>query len=142
MWFDKKNKNTMYIDKRTEFHILCDGRTLEIKPDIECDFSDMPFDNESFHLVVFDPPHLDNLGKNSWMAKKYGVLSYSWRNDIQKGFDECWRVLKPNGTLIFKWNESRIKVKDVLPLFSQSPIFGHTTSTKNTIWMTFFKAPK
>lgn len=95
MWFDKDHKNVTYADKRTEKHILCDGRTLEIKPDIEMDFTSMPFPDNTFHLVVFDPPHLNKLGKNSWMAKKYGVLLPSWEHDIKEGFSECMRVLKP-----------------------------------------------
>lgn len=74
MWFDKDNPDVLFADKRTELHVLCDGRALEIKPDIEIDFTDMPFADNSFKLVVFDPPHLHKLGKNSWMAKKYGVL--------------------------------------------------------------------
>lgn len=69
MWFDKQNPNVVYADKRTEKHILCDGRILEILPDIEMDFTNMPFEDETFSLVVFDPPHLEKLGQNSWMAK-------------------------------------------------------------------------
>lgn len=54
--------------------------------------------------------------------------------------DECWRVLKPGGTLIFKWAEDQVKLKEVLACFPQKPVFGHTT-TKNlkTHWITFYK---
>lgn len=78
MWFDKNNPNVLFADIRTEKHVLCDNRVLEIKPDIEIDFTNMPFEDESFNLVVFDPPHLNKLGQNSWMAKKYGVLLPPW----------------------------------------------------------------
>lgn len=139
-WFDKINEDVVFADIRNENHILCDGRKLEISPDIQMDFRDMPFDSESFNLVVFDPPHLKNLGVNSWMAKKYGVLSKTWEEDISKGFNECMRVLSPNGILIFKWNEDQIKVSQLLKLFSVQPLFGHK-SRKNseTIWMCFMK---
>lgn len=45
MWFDRQNENTIYADKRTETHMLCDGRSLEINPDIEMDFRNMPFND-------------------------------------------------------------------------------------------------
>ena len=139
MWFDKQNPNVMFADKRTETHILCDGRILKIEPEIEMDFTKMPFENETFSLVVFDPPHLNKLGKNSWMAKKYGVLLPSWVTDIKDGFDECMRVLKPNGTLIFKWNENQIKINKIIEVIGQKPLFGHPSGKHGqTIWMTFF----
>ena len=53
-WFDKKNPNVLFSDIRDEEDTLCDGRRLEIHPDIVADFTDMPFLSESFKLVVFD----------------------------------------------------------------------------------------
>lgn len=139
-WFDKKNPDTVFADRRTEKHILCDGRTLEITPDVEADFTNMPWENYTFYLVVFDPPHMKNLGANSWMAKKYGVLGRTWKDDIKKGFDECMRVLKPNGTLIFKWNESQIKTSEIVEIIGVKPLFGHISGRQSkTIWMTFLK---
>jgi len=141
MWFNRNHPDVVYADKRSESHELCDGRSLEINPDVTIDFCKMPFDDESFHLVVFDPPHLKKLGKTSWMAKKYGVLDYHWRDDIRDGLSECMRVLKPNGVLIFKWNEAQIKLTDVMPLLPKEPLFGHTSGKHGrTIWMTFMKS--
>lgn len=139
-WFDKNHPDVLYTDIREENHKLCDGRSLEVKPDMIADFRSLPFDDATFNLVVFDPPHIDNLGKNSWMAKKYGRLLPSWRDDIRAGFDECMRVLKIDGVLIFKWNESRIKTKDILAIISEKPLFGHTSGNNGfTIWMCFMK---
>lgn len=139
-WFDKNNPQVIFADQRTESHILCDGRSLEICPDIEMDFTKMPFPDESFSLVVFDPPHLKSLGESSWMAKKYGVLPKSWHQVIKGGFNECMRVLKPNGTLIFKWNESQIKTSEIVSLIETKPLFGHISGRQSkTIWMTFLK---
>jgi 23S rRNA G2069 N7-methylase RlmK/C1962 C5-methylase RlmI len=73
-WFNKENKNTVYMDNRTEDATLCDGRKLIVKPDVIADFRKMPFENESFHLVIFDPPHLLNVGDKSFLALKYGRL--------------------------------------------------------------------
>ncbi len=55
-WFNKENPNVLFADIRSETYKLCDGRTLEVKPDIEADFRCMPFPDESFKMVVFDPP--------------------------------------------------------------------------------------
>lgn len=139
-WFDKKNPLVLYGDIRDEKHTLCDGRILEIRPDVKLDFTDMPFDDSTFYLVVFDPPHLRSAGRKGWQAKKYGALDANWPSLIKSGFDECMRVLKPNGTLIFKWNEQTIKVSKVLEVVGTKPLFGHrTTQASKTIWMTFYK---
>lgn len=133
-WFDKNNKNTIYMDNRELEDILCDGRKLEIKPDVVADFRNIPFKDNSFYLVVFDPPHLLKIGETSYMAKKYGKLSDNWKEDIKKGFDECMRVLKPNGILIFKWNEQQIKLKDILNNINYKPLF-RKQKRQNTLVM-------
>lgn len=122
-WFDKSHKNTIYMDNRQLEDVLCDGRKLEIKPDIIADFRNIPFSDNTFYLVVFDPPHLLKIGEKSWMAKKYGKLSENWREDIKQGFEECMRVLKLNGVLIFKWNEQQIKLKEILDTIKYKPLF-------------------
>src|ERR1700743_3357239 len=138
-WFDKNNEHVTFGDKRTENHILCDGRTLNISPDIEMDFCDMPFGDNSFYHVVFDPPHLLKLGGESWMAKKYGVLKETWQRDLKKGFEECLRVLKTNGTLVFKWNENQIKVSEILSLIDIKPLYGHKSGKRSdTHWLVFY----
>lgn len=140
MWFDKNHPNVIYGDIRNEKHILCDGRVLEVSPDIELDFTEMPFQDNIFRLVVFDPPHLNKLGDKSWMAKKYGKLLPGWETLIKKGFDECMRVLKPDGVLVFKWNENQIKVNQIIKLIEQRPLFGHPSGRHGqTIWMPFMK---
>ncbi|HHW80406.1 MAG TPA: SAM-dependent methyltransferase, partial [Bacteroidales bacterium] len=104
-WFDKENENVVFMDNRELEDTLCDGRKLSIKPDVIADFRDIPYSDNTFKLVVFDPPHLIRAGKNSWLAKKYGVLGETWPQDIKQGFDECMRVLDMYGVLVFKWNE-------------------------------------
>jgi SAM-dependent methyltransferase len=136
-WFDKQHEDVLFMDKRDLEDTLCDGRKLEVKPDVIADFRNMPFDDESFYLVVFDPPHLLKVGEESWLAKKYGKLDQDWPKDIAAGFNECMRVLKPNGTLIFKWNEDQIPLREVLNCFDQKPLFGNKRS--KTHWLVFMK---
>lgn len=139
-WFDKNNTMTTFMDIRQEECTLCDGRSLKVIPDIVGDFRNMPFDDNSFYLVLFDPPHLKHLGQNSWLAKKYGRLLPSWEDDIRQGFNECMRVLKPYGTLIFKWNEQQIPTTKVIDIIGQTPLFGHYSGkSSKTIWMCFMK---
>lgn len=136
-WFDKEHKDVLYMDNREDYEELDSGHVINVNPDIVADFRNMPFENDSFYLVVFDPPHLIKAGKNSWLAKKYGVLEDTWEDDIAQGFRECMRVLKPNGTLIFKWNETQIKLKDILATTELKPLFGNRRS--NTHWLVFMK---
>ncbi|WP_392563178.1 SAM-dependent methyltransferase [Orbus sturtevantii] len=140
-YFDKQDKRTLFCDNRNENHILCDGRALNIHPDAQVDFTRLPFLDETFYQVSFDPPHLVKVGKNSWLAKKYGCLhSETWQEDLRKAFSECFRVLKNNGILIFKWNETDIPVKEVLALTEYKPWIGHISGKRsNTHWISFIK---
>ncbi|MCX4154955.1 MULTISPECIES: class I SAM-dependent methyltransferase [Paraburkholderia] len=115
-------------------------RMLNIAPDILMDFRDLPYAPASFKLVVFDPPHLVRAGPRSWLAAKYGKLGTDWREDIRKGFAECFRVLEPHGVLIFKWNETQIKVGEILALTERTPLFGHKSGKRaDTHWICFMK---
>lgn len=140
-YFDKENPNVIFCDIRRERHILCDGRELDINPDVIADFRNLPFPDKSFEMVIFDPPHLVRAGENGWQRKKYGALDKeSWRDDLAKGFGEAMRVLKPNGILIFKWNETQIKTSEVLALTDYKPVLGHPSGKRsNTHWVTFMK---
>ena len=138
-WYDKEESHTTYMDIRNEALAYTDRDTVRevaINPDIVADFRNIPFADNSFDLVVFDPPHLIHAGANSWLVKKYGKLNKdTWKNDLKQGFDECMRVLKPNGTMLFKWNEDQIKIKDVFAVFEQQPILGDKRS--KTRWSVF-----
>jgi SAM-dependent methyltransferase len=148
MWFDKANPDVVFGDIRHETitvsdrsHGKQDGTCeLRIEPDTQLDFRDLPYPDDSFWLVAFDPPHLVKAGPCSWLAARYGKLGADWKEDLRKGFRECMRVLRPNGTLIFKWNEENIK--DSLELAKPyEPLFGHTGGRKGlTHWIVFMKA--
>ena len=137
-WFDKANKQTVYMDCRQYTGTACDGRTIDVDPDVIGDFRNIPFPDASFRMVVFDPPHLIRAGENSWLAQKYGKLNKeTWRDDLKQGFVECFRVLEPGGILIFKWNEDQIKVTEVSKVFPVRPLFGQRGG--KTHWLVFVK---
>lgn len=140
-WFDKENPSVEFCDKRREKMVLCDGRSFEVSPDTVSDFTNLPHKNDSFYMVVFDPPHLSSkAGDKSWLVKKYGKLPEDFKTLLTQGFNECFRVLKQNGTLIFKWNESDIRVSEILRCTSVEPLFGHKSGKQqNTHWIVFMK---
>jgi 23S rRNA G2069 N7-methylase RlmK/C1962 C5-methylase RlmI len=141
-YFDKEDDRVLFGDIRSEQHVLCDGRALNINPDAIVDFRNLPFPKESFRVVVFDPPHLVRTGPKSWQAAKYGRLYQdTWREDLRAGFAECFRVLKLEGVLIFKWNETQIPVSQILELTPEKPLVGHKSGkASKTHWLTFIKA--
>lgn len=141
MWFNKADPRAIYIDNRTVPDIVCcDGRRFQIVPDVVANFTDLPFPNGVFDLVVFDPPHLIRAGENSYMAVKYGKLGGDWKNVLLAGFEECLRVLRPGGTLIFKWCETQIQTSEIITLLPDKPLFGHRSGRlSKTHWMVFLK---
>lgn len=146
-WFDKSNPHVLFIDNRqaNKGHIGHGyNPNHEVKPDLIMDFRHLNLEDNTFNLVVFDPPHLFNQKESSIMGKKFGSLcKQTWKKDLKEGFDECWRVLKDKGILIFKWNAVHISFNDVLALFPVKPLFGHKTAKHGrTIWWCFMKIPE
>lgn len=148
MWFGRDNPDVIFGDRRRETVTMKDQshgnigghRVLSIDPDVLLDFRALPYPEASFQLVAFDPPHVVRAGPKSWLAAKYGKLGEDWREDLRAGFAECFRVLKPSGVLVFKWNETQVKVREVLALTPHQPLFGNTAGRKNgTHWMVFMK---
>ena len=140
-WFNRDNPRVVFCDIRSESRELPDGRVVNVRPDIIADFRALPFADQSFSLVVFDPPHLVKAGPNGWLRMKYSVLNKkTWREDLRAGFAEAWRVLRPYGTLIFKWNEKHVPTRELLKLAEMEPTLGHPSGLRaNTHWVTFFK---
>ena len=117
-------------------------RELIIAPDVQGDFTNLQFPARTFALVVFDPPHLTGNGSSGWLAKKYGKLGVDWKAELRQGFSECFRVLRPDGTLIFKWSEEKIPVSQILALTPVKPLFGNRCGkSAKTHWIVFMKRP-
>lgn len=151
IWFQKEEPHTIYCDiregefdtwaglKLTKAGEHC-RRHIQVKPDMLVSFDNMPFPDNSFNLVVWDPPHIADLSKTAWFRNMYGSLDGNWKPMIAAGFKECMRVLKPGGVLIFKWSEISISTRTILNVIGQEPLFGHRSGKKmNTHWMCFMK---
>lgn len=154
-YFDKNDSRVLFCDIRNIETELCDGRIFEVRPEMIVNFAEMPFAEETFNLVVFDPPHLlRNSGTNrskfgtmygtlhptGYQQIKYGCLYGDWKEMLKKGFSECFRVLRQGGVLIFKWSEIDIPVKEILKLTNQKPLFGNKSGkSSKTHWIVFIK---
>lgn len=157
-YFNKDNPNVLFQDIREIDTYLCDGRHFVIAPDVVADFRHMSYPDNTFRMVVFDPPHLLRNIKHSKMSDiyssslprkgvtgyqmiKYGALGNAdWKETLSLGFKECFRVLQPGGFLIFKWNDIDKPVSEILKLTDQQPIFGHISGKRaNTHWICFMK---
>jgi muconolactone delta-isomerase len=151
IWFNKKHPNCLYVDIRPE-----------CEPDEVQDFRKLPYPNQTFKLVIFDPPHLIESwqpNKNNPFTKYYGLLkAEKWQDDLKKGLLECWRVLEDYGVLLFKWSTHDKAIDNVLaslpfnPLIVEetrsNPLSKHPNNKKSrfgankTLWFCFMKIPK
>lgn len=143
-YFDKHDERVLFQDNRNFETVLCDGRTFKVQPDVIGDFTKMVYKDDTFDMVIFDPPHLIDKTdgkKTGWQFQKYGSLPpKEWRTIIKKGFAECFRILKNEGFLIFKWNEEDVVVSEILKLTEQKPIIGHKSGKQQkTHWILFQK---
>ena len=148
-WFNPSDERGLFMDIRQGEWAKDLGtpqthgrKPVIVNPDVVADFSEMPFPDESFYLVVFDPPHhtATRMGSANIIRHSYGMLLPGWEEVLRRGFSECFRVLRPNGVLIFKWSSSEIPLKRVLSLTIEKPLFGHKTNKKNTThWVAFLK---
>lgn len=147
-WFDKEDPRDLFLDNRRETHTVDIGTPgtvgrspIVVDPDMLADFTNIPLPDSSFSLVVFDPPHIERESAKGVITRKYGVLNGDWREMLRKGFLECFRLLKPGGTLVFKWAEAEIPVSEILELTDERPLFGHKSGkASRTHWVCFIKA--
>ena len=146
MWYDRKDDRAVFVDKRRETwqrppsETHPKGDTIVIDPDHVADFTALPFPDATFWHVVFDPPHFVRSGEPGFLAKTYGWLPGDWREMLRGGFAECFRVLRPGGTLVFKWTDTDTPLREVLALTPERPLYGHKTGAKaRTHWVAFLK---
>jgi hypothetical protein len=81
------------------------------KPDVVGDNTHMPFKDESFDVIVYDPPHIPNQGRDNRkdFNKRFGLVL---KSSIEQGYNfshmfppfckEAYRVLRKQGILLCK----------------------------------------
>jgi hypothetical protein len=122
VWFDKNYPDALFVDRRAQ-----------VSPDVVADTRRLPKQvGNGFHLVVFDPPHV-NFGANAEMSKTYGHHTTADIRDIIKGSaKEAHRVSVPDALMAFKWNDHDQSFTKVLALMAEwwEPLFGHKVASK------------
>lgn len=150
IWYQKNHPFVTFMDKRyingskqKSSNKLKDKRVIRITPDVVADWTKhLDFPDDYFDMIVFDPPHMIRNKKcDHIFYEKYGMLYLSnYKSVLKKGINELFRILKPNGIFIFKWNEISKPVSDILPLFPYRPLFGSQIGKHNkTHWIVFIK---
>ena len=80
-------------------------------PDVVGDNTDMPFENASFDVVVYDPPHVPNQGKDKKkdFQERFGLVysspkenGYTFSHTFPPFLREAYRVLREEGILFAK----------------------------------------
>ena len=150
IWYQKDLPFVTFMDKRngtfvarSENSKLKDNRYKKIKPDIVSEWKDAPFPDESFDMIVFDPPH--KIGRRDKkicsLEVSYGMLyADDWRHVLSGGINKLFKLLKPEGFFILKWCETDKPLEEILKLFPYKPLFGTRTGQKNmNHWVVFIK---
>jgi SAM-dependent methyltransferase len=89
------------------------GLDVEIqhKPTVVADNTQMPFRSEAFDVIVYDPPHIPNQGKDKKkdFNTRFGLVlrsskenSYTFSHTFPPFTKEAYRVLKAEGILLCK----------------------------------------
>jgi len=151
IWYQKNHPYVTFMDKRnglydskTENVKFKQRRRFKIKPNVVADWTKtIPFDNDTFDMVIFDPPFTTGtIGckKNNFVTQYEVLNKTTWESDLRFGISELFRVLKPDGFFIFKWAELSIKIDKVLKLFPYRPLYGSQMGTRNHLyWIVFIK---
>lgn len=149
IWFNKKHPNAIFFDRREVHYAKSFGKRLserhiDVEPDVIGDYRELPFENDIFDLVVFDPPHIvrKSTGEESWLEKEYSYFTSKDEalESVKAGFDEGMRVLHDGGVLVLKWAETNIPTREIINKLGVEPLFGHRSGVKSgTHWMTFMK---
>jgi SAM-dependent methyltransferase len=145
-WFNKSRRGVLMMDNRKVEPGTVKGENWSVEPDLVADFTKIPFENESFYKVVCDPPHKIK-NDSGIITQKYGFLGENWQEKLTLMFEECWRILKPGGTFIFKWADTSIPPRKVLECFDKweerLDVSTHTKKgVNNTYFFSFFKEVK
>lgn len=163
---------TMWVNKGWEhiFHIDME-RKLTVKPDMFCLNTQTPFQDSIIDNIFYDPPHLFGhhnslfsipdrgtfrqiYPEEKGIPRYYGADKYKTQTalihhvyDAQKEF---LRILKEDGLLFLKWNESCIHINTILRLFEDwhellripVKLNNPNRTTRQTYWIVLGKKKK
>lgn len=65
------------------------------RAELHLDFTSTGLEDGAFDLVVYDPPHLEDLGEATFMRARYGTASGDgFRTMVEGGVAEAWRLAR------------------------------------------------
>ena len=148
MWKNKNPPNVIFMDKEIG---------LAIPPNVFAIWQNLPFRDDVFETILFDPPH-DRFSPSSvhmnpqgWHNPRveggrkiggtfWGSLSSSWAGEFIRASKEFHRIAI---RLCFKWNDSRYPLERPLSFFEEwipIQIKEHFSKRRrgktNTYWVT------
>ena len=134
MWWDKSHPDVLFVDRR----VVPPGAKVQqplwnVEPDLLADYRALPFSDNSFDMVVFDPPHMNSntRGTTGIMAMTYGTITDL--DEVVAGLHECLRVA--SSWVVFKWNDADWTIGEIIERSGINPLFGHRTAKSGrTIW--------
>jgi len=148
MWRGRRPVDVVCMDKES---------ALAVPPDVVAVWAALPFRDDVFSLVIFDPPHTCR-GETSIMSLQgstakssiswFGALPARWRETAHlflAAQNEFRRVAR---RMIFKWNDTRYNLHRVLSCFYLWRVVRKTMvkSTKkrgkSDTWWVVLKAKK
>lgn len=159
MWKTKDSEHIIYIDME---------KKLTIKPTIFCVNHKTPFPDATFDSIIYDPPHFHSdkssfyvipdkeSFKKKWQGygdvpRYYGGDKYNSKSEllshVHKAQKEFLRILKDDGLIWLKWNESKIKLGTILILFEYWQVMlkipcklsNPNRTDKRTYWVCLMK---
>jgi len=93
-------------------HLQVDGSDIVTRPDAAYDFRDLPYADESYDIVVLDPPYIHSPGNHTTdhryqnAATTKGMLHRDIRELYRDGMREAMRVVRSDGGQVW------VKCKD------------------------------
>ncbi len=136
IWLEKEHSDCVYVDRRALIVPMhrrgdkLDESSLAWTPDVVADNAALPFRDNLFSLLVYDPPHR-GFTADSNMGRRYGSASLEEvRENIRAAAKEAHRVAMPGAHLAMKWNDIDISINIVLGMMFTywRALFGHSMS--------------
>jgi len=142
MWSNKNPPLTVFMDKETR---------LRTPPDVFGCWESLPFRDNAFRCVIFDPPHKFNRRSGFWADPEspnyYGadIRREKLTSGIYHGTREFLRIAE---RLCFKWSDDEISLQRILSLFPKEWAETYRRGDDkirvhgNTMWwITFLRSP-